>query len=102
MSNHEKEIPCPAGCGTLAREYPGGVNEYDTYDQEHPGHVNVNCPNCSTEGGPPDIRRFVKSWQDKGLDLIQIRGKIEEMKKEHKKNEDEFIQNKSSKIPWSS
>jgi len=28
--------------------------------------------------------------------------KIEEMKKEHKKNEDEFIQNKSSKIPWSS
>ena len=76
--------------------------EYDTYNQDHPGHVNVSCPNCSTEGGPPDMRRFVKSWQDKELDLTQIREKIEEMKKEHKKNEDEFIQNKSSKIPWSS
>jgi len=97
-----KEIPCPAGCGTLAHEYPGGVNEYDTYLQDHPNHKNISCPNCSTDGGPSDMKRFVKFWQDKELDLTQIREKIEEMKKEHKKREDEFIQNKSSKIPWSS
>ena len=95
-----KEVLCPAGCGALARKYPGGVNEYDTYSQDHPGHENISCPNCSTEGGPPDMVRFVKYWQDKGLGLTKIRGKIKEMKEEHKLNEKET--HKYLKNPWSS
>jgi len=97
-----KEVNCPAGCGTLAHEYPGGVNEYDTYEQNHPGHKNVSCPNCSRDGGPLDVRRFVEHWQGEGLDLSQIREKINEMKKEHKINEDKSPQSKFSKDFWSS
>lgn len=97
-----KEVLCPTGCGTMAYEYPGGVNEYDTYGQDHPGHKNVSCPNCSREGGPVDVRRLVDYCLGEGLKLWQIRRKIRKMKKDYKNRENEFIQNKSSRIPWSS
>jgi hypothetical protein len=97
-----KEVPCPAGCGASGHEYPGGLHEYDTYLQDHPNHINVSCPNCSRNGGPPDVKRFVEYWQGEGLELSQIREKIEEMKKEHKINQEELRHNKSLKDFWSS
>jgi len=84
MPGRGKEVPCPTGCGALAREFPGVLNEYDTYHQDHPGHINISCSHCSVEGGPPDVARFVEYWQGQGLELSQIREKIESMKK--KKN----------------
>jgi hypothetical protein len=75
-----KEVACPAGCGATAREFPGVLNEYDVHLQDHPEHRNVYCPDCSIDGGPPDVARFVEYWQAQGLDLVAIRRKIEVMK----------------------
>jgi hypothetical protein len=44
----------------------------------------------------------VEYWQGEGLELSQIREKIEEMKKEHKINQEELRHNKSLKDFWSS